>query len=76
MISSALAYVFASPTFVYASPPAFFCFAPVFLRFDPIFFGVGPGNSENDHVIAYSLPTKVAIDPLTHGYDLSQVKCH
>ena len=76
VISSALAYVFASLAFVYASPLAFFGFAPVFLHFAHVFFGASPANSETDHVTAYSLPAQAAIDPLTHGYNLSQVKFH
>ena len=43
-ISSAHAFVFASPAFVYASPPAFFGFAPAFFCFAPAFFGAGPTN--------------------------------
>ena len=84
VISSVPASVFASPVFVYASPPAFvyasppafFGFAPIFFHFALVLFGAGLANPETDHVKAYFLPAQDAIDPLTHGYDPSQVKCH
>ena len=69
MLSSASTSVFASL--------GIFGHAPTFVSTSPLaFFGAGPTNPYTNHVTVYSLPAHATTDPLTHGYNLSQVKCH